>query len=88
MQIGILDHLQKLILCFMKTQERLDKNNAIGFAVPAYHDLTRKNTSSEEVCQWNGKELKEMSWYLLRVVTQSLHGGSPADRPIFYCAID
>jgi hypothetical protein len=40
MQIGMLDHLQKLIFQFMKTHERLDKYNAIGLSVPAYHDLT------------------------------------------------
>jgi len=29
-----------------------------------------------------------MSQYLLGVVTQSLQGGSPAQRPIFHCAIE
>jgi len=76
MQIGMPDHLPKWILHFMKTHERLDKYNAIWLSVPAYHDLTHKNKSYEEVCQWNGKEMKEMSRYLLRVVTQSLRGGS------------
>jgi hypothetical protein len=37
--------------------------------VPAYHDLTPKKKSYEEVSQWNGKEIKKMSWYLLGVVT-------------------
>jgi hypothetical protein len=27
--------------------------------------------------------MKDMSWYLLAVVTQSLQGGSPAQRPMF-----
>jgi hypothetical protein len=61
MQIGMLDHLQKLIFHFMKTYERLDKYNAIWLSVPAYHDLTPKNKSYEEVSQWNRKENKEMS---------------------------
>jgi hypothetical protein len=56
--------------------------------VPAYHDLTPKYMSYEEVSQWNGKEMKEMSRYLLGVVTQSLRGGSPAQRPIFNPAIE
>ena len=72
----------------MKTHERLDKYNAIWLSVPAYHDLTPKNKSYEEVSQWNGKEMKEMSRYLLGVVTQSLRGGSPAQRPIFNHAIE
>jgi hypothetical protein len=40
--------------------------------MPAYHNLTSKTKSYEEVSQWNGKEMKEMNWYLLEVVTQSL----------------
>jgi hypothetical protein len=88
MQIGMLDHLQKWIFHFMKTHERLDKSNALWLSVPAYHDLKPKNKSSEEVSQWNGKEMKEMSWYLLGVVTQSLQGGNPAQSPIFNRAIE
>jgi len=88
MQIGMLDHLQKCIFHFMKTHERLDMYNAIWLSVPAYHDLTPKNKSFEEVSQWNGKEMKEMSWYQLGVVTQSLWGRSPAQHPIFNRAIE
>jgi hypothetical protein len=88
MQIGMLDHLQKWIFHFMKTQERLEKYNAIWLSVPAYHDLTPKNKSYEEVSQWNGKEIKEMRQYLLGVVTQSLRGRSPTQCPIFTCAIE
>ena len=72
MQIGMLDHLQKWNFNFMKTHERFDKYNAIWLSMPAYHDLTPKKKSYEEVSQWNGKEMKEMSRYLLGVVTQSL----------------
>jgi len=72
----------------MKTHERLDKYNAIWLSVPAYHGLTPKNKSYEKVSQWNGKEMKEMSRYLLRVVTQSLQGGSPAQCPVFNRAIE
>jgi len=88
MQIAMLDHLQKWIFHFMRTHERLDKYNAICLSVPAYHDLTPKTKSYEEVSQWNGKEMKEMSRYLLGVVTQSLRGGSPAQHPIFNRAIE
>jgi hypothetical protein len=88
MQIGMLHHLQKWIFHFMKTHKRLDKYNAIWLSVPAYHDLTTKNKAYEEVSQWNGKEMKEMSRYLLGVVTQSLQGESPAQCPIFNHAIE
>jgi len=46
--------------------------NAFLLSVPAYHDLTPTNMACEEVSQYNGKEMKEMSWYQLGVVTQSL----------------
>jgi len=72
----------------MKTHERLDKYNAIWLSMPAYHDLTPKNQSYEEVSQWNGEEMKEMSRYLLGVVTQFLQGGNPAQGPIFHGAIE
>jgi hypothetical protein len=87
-QSGMLDHLQNWIFLFMKRKERLDKNNAIWLSVPGYHDLTARNKSYEAVSHSNGKEMMEMSWYLLGVVTQSLRGGSLAQRPIFNCTIE
>jgi hypothetical protein len=83
MQIGMLDHLQNWIFHFMKKHERLAKYSAIWLSVPAYNNLTLKNETYEEVSQWNGKEMKEMSRYLPGVVTQSLQGGSPTQYPIF-----
>jgi len=87
MQIGMLDHLQKWIFHCIRTHKRLDMYNAIWSSVPAYYDLTPKNKSYGEVSQWNGKELKEMSRYLLGVVTRSLRGGNPTQLPIFNRAI-
>jgi len=78
MQIGMLDHLQSWILHIVKTHERLDKYSAIWLSVPVYHDLTAKDRSYEEVSQWNGKEMNDMSRYLLGIVTQSPRGISPA----------
>jgi len=87
-QIGMLDHIQKWILHFMKTHEQLDKYNAIWLSVPAFHNLTPKNKSYEDVFQWNGRKMKEMSQYLLGVITQCLRGGSPTQCPIFNRAIE
>jgi len=56
-QIGMLDHLQQSIFPFMRTNEQLDKYNAIWLCIPAYHLLTPKNESYEDVSQWNGKEI-------------------------------
>jgi len=72
----------------METHEGLDKYNAIWLSVPAYHDLTPKHKSYEDISQWNEKEMKEMSQYLIGVVTQSVRGGSPAQRPIFNSTIE
>jgi hypothetical protein len=79
--IGMLDHLQMCIFHIMKTHERLDKYNAIWLSVPAYHDLTPINKSSEEVSQWNGKERKEMSRYLGGVVTSLYEAEAPLHVP-------
>jgi len=87
-QIGMIDHLQKWIFHFMKTHEWLDIFNAIRLSVPLYHDLTPKNKSYDEVSQWNGKEIPEMSRYLLGVVIQSPRGGNPAESPRFNCTIE
>ena len=77
-EITMLDHLQKWIFHFMKTHELLDNYNAIWLPVPAYHDLIPNIKSYNEVSQWNGKEINQMSRYMHGVVTQSQRGGSPA----------
>jgi hypothetical protein len=83
LEIGILHLLQKRIFHFMKSYKPLDKYNAIWLSAPASHNLTSNEKSSEEVSQLNGKELKDMHRYLRGVVTQSVQGASPAQRPIF-----
>jgi hypothetical protein len=88
MQIDMLDHNPNGTFNFMKMHERLDKYNASWLSMSAYHDLTPKNMSYEDVSHWIGKEMKEMSQYVLGVVTQSPRGGSPAQCPIFNHAIE
>jgi len=65
MQISILYHLHNWSYHFMKMHKPLDTYNAIWLSVPAYPNLTRKYKFLEKVCQWNGKEIKQMRWYLL-----------------------
>jgi hypothetical protein len=81
MHIGILDELQMWLFPSMKTQAWFNKYNAIRLSVPTYNDLTHKHYSYEEFLQWNGKDIKEMSQYLLGVVTQPVRGGSPLNIP-------
>jgi hypothetical protein len=66
----------------------LDKFNAIRLSVSANYDLSPKTKTYVVVTQWNGKEMKEMSQYLLGVVTQALQGRFPAQCPIYTCVID
>jgi hypothetical protein len=66
------DHIHKWIFNFMKMHEQLDKYNALWLSMSAYHDLTPKTKSHEQVFQWNRKEIKKISQYLLGVVTESI----------------
>ena len=50
-QIGMLDHLPKWIFHITKMHKQQDMYNAIWSSVPAYHDLTPRNMSYEEVPQ-------------------------------------
>jgi hypothetical protein len=75
-QIDLLDYLLMWIFHFMKTHEWLNKLNAFLLSVPAYQDLTLKNVSYKEVSAWNGKDIKEISQYILGVVTQSLRAAN------------
>jgi len=86
-QIGILHHLLKCIFHLIRMDERLDKYTAILLSVPAYHDLTPKIKSYNEVSEWNENEMDEMSRYQPGVVTQTLPGGNPTHHPISNCAI-
>jgi len=88
MPIGMLVQLQKWSIRHLQTHKQLNQDNAIWISMPAYQDLTPSNQSYEEVSQWNGKKLKEMSWYLPAVVSQSLRGSSPAECLKCTCGIE
>jgi hypothetical protein len=82
MLLGMLDHLQRWILRFIMMEGGLEKYKAMCLSVPAYHDCKPTNKSCDHVSQRNGKEMDEMTGYLLGVVTQSVRGGSPTERGI------
>jgi hypothetical protein len=83
MQMCMHDQFQKCKFHLMEMHEWLDKYNAISFSVHPYHDLTQRNDSYQEVSQRNWKEKKEISRFLLRVVTKSHRREILAQRPIF-----
>jgi len=88
LQISMLDNLQIWILHFLNMYKWLYMFNAILLSLPAYHDLTPEYISYEDIVQWTGKAINEMNQYLLGVLTQSQGGSSPAQHPIFNCAIE
>jgi hypothetical protein len=88
MLIGVRDHLQKWIFHSGMTHRQLNKDDAIWLSLPAYHNLTPKTQSNEDDSIVNGKESKEVSRYLLRVVTQSLGGGCPNEHSIVNHSIE
>jgi len=81
MQICILNHLQKWIFHLMKAHQRLDKYNALWFSVPAYHDLTPKTESYEDVTECSRNEMKENSRYQPGVVTRLCEEEAPLSVP-------
>jgi len=88
MQTHILGHPYMWIFQVMKLHTWLDKYIAITLFMPAYLKLTKRNTSYEEVSQWNRVVINRMSWYLLGVATQTLQDGSPTHRPIINPAME
>jgi len=68
-QISMLDNLQTWVFHFMNTDKGLDKYNAIWLSVLADHNLTARSKSDQEVFQRDRKEMMELSWYRLPVIT-------------------
>jgi hypothetical protein len=83
MQLGMLKHLLNWLQQFMKKFKRLERYNEIWLSVPAYLDMTQPKKSYEEITQWTGTELRQISRYLLGVVTNTLRSPSPLEKPIF-----
>jgi hypothetical protein len=83
MQLGMLKHLLNWLQQFMKKFKRLERYNEIWLSVPAYLDITQPKKSYEEITQWAGTELRQISRYLLGVVTNTLRSPSPLEKPIF-----
>jgi hypothetical protein len=84
----MIDHFQKWIQHSMRTHEWQDKDHPIWLSVPAYGNRSPKTKLYEEISHWNGKEMKQMSRYMVGDAIQSLRGGSPAQSPILNCAIE
>jgi hypothetical protein len=83
MQLDMLQHLLNWLQQFVKKFKLLERYNEIWLSVPAYLDMTQPKKSHEEITQWTGTELPQISRYLLGVVTNTLRSPSPLEKPIF-----
>jgi hypothetical protein len=72
MQLGILNHLLEWVTDFLQESQRLELFNQLWVSIPPYQDMLRPKKSFQEVGQWQGKEIKTMSRFLLACFAASL----------------
>ena len=85
--LGILDHLMKWLIPFLKDHKRLSLFDAIWSVVPAYPALLRFNKPYSIVSQWQGKEMRTLGRILLPVLSAALFNPSAGDKKRFADAI-
>lgn len=85
--LGMMKHLMEWLLAFLEKHDRLHVFNQIWKTVPPFHDISPVNKTYSEVSQWQGKEIRIMSRYLLAVFTVSLRKPKPSQRLPFGKAI-
>jgi hypothetical protein len=88
MQLGMLKHLLQWLNQLLKKYNRLDRFNDLWLSVPAYPDFTKPTKAYEEVSQWTGKELKNMSRFLVSVLSNALRCPEHHERADFNDAIE
>jgi hypothetical protein len=87
MHLGMLKHLLEWLQSFLKDHGRLERFNNLWLSVPSYLTMTAPHIAYGKVFRWTGKELKQMSTFLLAVLRNALHGPTPAQRAVFDRAI-
>jgi hypothetical protein len=85
--LGILLHMMKLIVLFLKQHKRLDRFDAIWIAVPAYAGILKFNKAYGAVSQWTGKEMRALGRILLPVFAAMLSNPTTTEKAIFRDAI-
>jgi DNA-directed RNA polymerase subunit N (RpoN/RPB10)/oligoribonuclease (3'-5' exoribonuclease) len=85
--LGVLQHMMKWIVVFLKEHKRMDRFDAIWMAVPAYPDLLKFNKTYAAVSQWTGKEMRALGRILLPVFSAALWGPTSSEKPKFTQAI-
>ena len=85
--LGILDHLMKWLIPFLKDHKRHALFDAIWSVVPAYPALLRFNKPYSAVSQWQGKEMRTLGRILLPVLSATLFNPSVGEKKRFHDAI-
>jgi hypothetical protein len=88
MQLGMLKHLLAWLNQLLKKHKRLERFNDLWLSIPAYPDFTKPTKAYEEVSQWTGKELKNMSRFLVSVLSNALRCPEYHERADFNDAIE
>jgi hypothetical protein len=78
--LGILKHMMKWIVSFLKQHQRLDRFDAIWTAVPAYPGLLKFNKAYGAVIQWTGKEMRALCRILLPVFAATLSNPTTTEK--------
>ena len=76
MQLGILNHLMDWVMDFLHEFQRLELFNQLWISIPPYQNMLRPKKTFQEVSQWQGKEFKTMSRFLLACFAASLDNPS------------
>lgn len=72
LQLGVLDHMLGWVMDFLREQGRATLFNQLWVSIPQYQDMVRPAKAYEEVVQWQGKEIKTMSRFLLACFAAAL----------------
>jgi hypothetical protein len=85
--LGVLQHLMKWIMSFLKEHKRMERFDDIWAAVPSYPGLLKFNKTYGAVSQWTGKEMRALGRFLLPVFSATLLNPTTTEKPTFGKAI-
>jgi hypothetical protein len=81
--LGIIDHLMKWIMDFLKTYKRLDAFNTHWRRMPAYPGFRRFQKEFGAVSQWTGIEMRTIPRVLIAVLSATLLGPAAHEKNAF-----
>jgi len=81
--LGIVHHLMKWIIDFLRTHKRLDEFNAHWRRMPPYPGFRRISKEYGAVQQWTGNEMQTITRILLAVLSATLLNLTVHEKPLF-----